>query len=97
MAEPTLSREFVNAIGAAEQIARPLGDDFAARLEREYPQLQRYGLDADAYTRGTHDLSGAQLWIVDPHGNLVLRYDAKANGKQILNDLRHLLKLSKIG
>jgi hypothetical protein len=27
----------------------------------------------------------------------VLRYDAKARGKQILNDLRHLLKLSNIG
>jgi ATP-dependent Clp protease ATP-binding subunit ClpB len=28
MAEPTLSREFVNALGAAEQIARPLGDEY---------------------------------------------------------------------
>ncbi len=26
--EPTLSREFVNALGAAEQIARPLGDEY---------------------------------------------------------------------
>lgn len=91
-----LGREASRA-GHALANARPLDDDFATRLEREYPQLQRYGLDADAYARGTHDLGGAQLWIVDPHGNLVLRYDAKANGKQILNDLRHLLKLSKIG
>jgi ATP-dependent Clp protease ATP-binding subunit ClpB len=28
--EPTLSREFVNAIGAAEQIARPLGDEYVS-------------------------------------------------------------------
>src|SRR6185369_265102 len=28
VAEPTLSREFVNALGAAEQIARPLGDEY---------------------------------------------------------------------
>ena len=41
--------------------------------------------------------SGAQLWIVDPHGNLVLRYDGKANGKAILDDLKHLLKISQIG
>jgi len=40
---------------------------------------------------------GPQLWIVDPHGNLVLRYDSKANGKHVLDDLRHLLKLSNIG
>jgi ATP-dependent Clp protease ATP-binding subunit ClpB len=30
VAEPSLSREFVNAIGAAEQIARPLGDEFVS-------------------------------------------------------------------
>src|ERR1700754_368763 len=30
VAEPNLSREFVNAIGAAEQIARPLGDEFVS-------------------------------------------------------------------
>jgi ATP-dependent Clp protease ATP-binding subunit ClpB len=28
VAEPSLSREFVNALGAAEQIARPLGDEY---------------------------------------------------------------------
>ncbi|GAA0808677.1 ATP-dependent chaperone ClpB [Spirilliplanes yamanashiensis] len=30
VAEPSLSREFVNAIGEAEQIARPLGDEFVS-------------------------------------------------------------------
>jgi hypothetical protein len=71
--------------------------DYAAKLQQEYPQLKRHGLDGAAYGKATESLGGAQLWIVDPHGNLVLRYDAKARGKQILNDLRHLLKLSNIG
>ncbi len=30
IAEPSLSREFVNAIGEAEQIARPLGDEYVS-------------------------------------------------------------------
>ncbi|NUT36866.1 MAG: ATP-dependent chaperone ClpB [Hamadaea sp.] len=30
VAEPTLSREFVNALNAAEQIARPLGDEYVS-------------------------------------------------------------------
>ena len=30
VAEPTLSREFVNALGAAEQTARPLGDEYVS-------------------------------------------------------------------
>ncbi|MFC5696095.1 hypothetical protein ACFPU0_11070 [Pseudomonas sp. GCM10022186] len=71
--------------------------DYATKLEQEYPQLKRHGLDAAAYGKATDNLGSAQLWIVDPHGNLVLRYDGTVKGKQILNDLRHLLKLSNIG
>ena len=42
-------------------------------------------------------MPGAQLWLVDPHGNLVLRYPAGSKGKAILDDLRYLLKISLIG
>lgn len=76
--------------------ATPVSGDYQALLEREYPQLQRYPLDADRYRTKVVE-PGAQLWIVDPHGNLVLRYDAKVKGKHMLDDLRHLLKLSNIG
>ena len=76
--------------------AQPLHGEFQGPLEREYPQLQRYPLNTQRYGQKV-DVPGPQLWIVDPHGNLVLRYDAKVNGKQVLDDLRHLLKLSNIG
>ncbi|MGG7599207.1 hypothetical protein ACQ4OD_19540 [Pseudomonas sp. WC1] len=76
--------------------AQPLAADYQALLGREYPQLQRYPLDAQRYTQKVGD-TAPQLWIVDPHGNLVLRYDAKVKGKHVLDDLRHLLKLSNIG
>lgn len=76
--------------------AQPLPHDYQALLEREYPQLQRYPLNATRYGQKVAE-PGPQLWIVDPHGNLVLRYDAKAKGKHVLDDLRHLLKLSNIG
>ena len=75
----------------------PLSGAYLAKTESEYPQLQRYPLDATRYGAVAPNRSEAQLWIVDPHGNLVLRYDAKAKGKDVLNDLRHLLKLSNIG
>ncbi|MFJ4390799.1 hypothetical protein [Pseudomonas soli] len=76
--------------------AQPLATDYQALLGREYPQLQRYPLDAQRYIQKVGD-TAPQLWIVDPHGNLVLRYDAKVKGKHVLDDLRHLLKLSNIG
>ncbi|MFC4860478.1 hypothetical protein SA496_26230 [Pseudomonas sp. JS3066] len=71
--------------------------DYAEKLKQEYPRLKRYGLEPATYSKATENLGGAQLWIVDPHGNLVLRYDGTTKGKKILNDLRHLLKLSNIG
>lgn len=70
--------------------------DYAGELRAAYPQLRVLALDAERY-RQQPALDGAQLWIVDPHGNLVLRYAAGSDGKRILDDLRHLLKNSQIG
>lgn len=77
--------------------AQPLSGDYEAKLTREYPQLQRYPLDLNTYRKTTTEQSLPHLWIIDPHGNLVLRYDPSVKGKDLLNDLRHLLKLSNIG
>lgn len=77
--------------------AQPLSADYDARLSREYPQLQRYGLQLPRYQKAAPGIEAPQLWIVDPHGNLVLRYGADVNGKDVLKDLRQLLKLSNIG
>lgn len=78
-------------------LAEPLPADYDATLKREYPQLGRYQLDLQAYEKAAEAVPGAQLWLVDPHGNLVLRYPAGSNGKAILDDLRYLLKISLIG
>lgn len=77
--------------------AQPLTAQFEATLAREYPQLQRYPLDVKRYRRMAPGIELPQLWIVDPHGNLVLRYGAQVKGKDVLIDLRQLLKLSNIG
>jgi hypothetical protein len=37
------------------------------------------------------------IYIVDPLGNLVMRYDDRSNPKGLLQDLKKLLKLSHIG
>jgi len=78
-------------------VAQPLLPAYDQQLQREYPQLGRYRLDRNAYGKTAGNVAVPQLWIVDPHGNLVLRYDATVKGKAVLNDLRHLLKLSQIG
>ncbi|MFC6671019.1 hypothetical protein [Marinobacterium aestuariivivens] len=40
---------------------------------------------------------GGALWVVDPLGNLVLRYDLDVEPQGVLEDMRRLLKLSKVG
>lgn len=37
------------------------------------------------------------IWVVDPLGNVILRYEANRHGKDILKDMKRLLKLSNIG
>ncbi|HBX56790.1 hypothetical protein [Pseudomonas sp. UBA2684] len=91
-----LNRDVARA-GHALASAQPLAADYDAQLRREYPQLGRYALEPQAYGKTAGQVEGAQLWIVDPHGNLVLRYDSSSKGKAILNDLRYLLKISQIG
>lgn len=72
-------------------LAEPLPADYDATLKREHPQLGAISWICRPTTRPPR-CPGAQLWLVDPHGNLVLRYPAGSNGKAILDDLRYLLK-----
>jgi hypothetical protein len=37
------------------------------------------------------------LFVVDPNGNIVLRYDVRESPRGLLEDLKKLLKLSHIG
>ena len=78
-------------------LAQPLSDANNERLLKEYPQLLRYQLNPDAYVREQPDNTAPQLWIVDPLGNIVLRYPPDIQGKDILIDLRLLMKISNIG
>ena len=41
--------------------------------------------------------SEPSIWVIDPLGNVVLRFDPSVNPTLILKDLKKLLKLSKVG
>jgi len=76
---------------------KTLPADYQEQLAREYPQLARFYLNLARYQTIAVDNKTPQLWIIDPLGNLVLRYAPGSNGKEVLKDLQLLLKLSKIG
>ena len=67
-----------------------------AELQKEQPYLRIFAMDADI-----KDLllasSEQALYIVDPLGNIILSYSREQLGKPLLDDLRHLIKMSRIG
>ena len=74
----------------------PVDAAYQQTLTREYPQLGQYSLDVSRYQASGQPLMPS-LWIIDPLGYVVLRYDLSHNGRNILKDLQLLLKLSRIG
>ena len=58
-------------------------------LRARYPELALLALRAGSLDDG--------IYIVDPHGNLVLRYALADAGKPVLEDLQKLLRVSQIG
>lgn len=43
------------------------------------------------------DATNGTVFVVDPMGNLVLRYDSRHNGTDLLDDMEHLLDSSPLG
>lgn len=74
-----------------------------AKLREEHPDLVVTVLDAsawqgfvDQFAVGT-DSSDRALYLVDPLGNLMMRYLPEVPAKGVLKDLRKLLKASQVG
>lgn len=44
-----------------------------------------------------NSFASQQTFIIDTHGNLVIKYTQEATSRGILKDLKHLLKVSRIG
>lgn len=73
-----------------------LHENYAPVLERFRPdQVQVSPEHPDL--RALDSLPGDTLFIVDPLGNLLMRYDGRSTSKGILSDLKRLLAVSRIG
>lgn len=82
-----------------ERVFLVTGDCCARFLAREHPDLELLdasGAAAQALLREL-DTGAHTLYVVDPLGNLVMSYDARADLRGLLEDLQKLLRLSQIG
>lgn len=72
--------------------------EFLAREHAGLLVLDATGPEAAALVNGFPLTERPQsLFVVDPLGNLVMRYDVREDPKGLLTDLKQLLKLSHIG
>lgn len=99
-----LARQVNVALGKnANRVSRAawlesLPDDLAARWDSEYPAMERLSHGGGrSWPEAVDPAQGPRLLLVDPFGNIMMQFDQDNTGKEILEDLKHLLKLSQIG
>jgi len=74
--------------------------DAANKLGQEHPRMMRAQVTsgmANKQSSAFGDNPVGVFYLIDPLGNLVLRYKKDYDAKGMLKDLRRLLKVSKIG
>lgn len=71
------------------QVASQEIEERASEIENKYPELHRFAGKLGALEAG--------VYIVDPLANIVLYYQYSEAGKPLLDDLKKLLKVSRIG
>ncbi|QSP96452.1 hypothetical protein LPB19_04185 [Marinobacter salinisoli] len=101
-----LTRQVNIALGKnANRVARAaalgsLPADLEARWSDEYRLMERLTPvegRSPAWPAALDLESEPSILLIDPFGNAMMRYGADNTGKEMLKDLKHLLKLSQIG
>lgn len=70
------------------------------RWNDEYRSMERLQLAPDAaaaWPDGVDPSATPRILLVDPFGNVMMHYGNENTGKEMLKDLKHLMKLSQIG
>lgn len=77
-----------------------VSDDLTARWDDEYRSMERLSISGNGSPQWPAGISPEQeprILLVDPFGNVIMHYGSEHTGKDMLKDLKHLLKLSQIG
>lgn len=79
-----------------------ISDSFQQRIKTHYSNFERYYADKEVFNKKL-DYSADELmekgivFIVDPIGNVILKYNKDKTAKDIISDFKRLLKASQIG
>lgn len=101
-----LSRQVNIALGKnANRVGRAAWIDtvpaeLQSRWRNEYSSMERLTLAPGAspdWPAGVDPAQTPRILVVDPFGNVMMHYGSEHTGKDMLEDLKHLMKLSQIG
>jgi len=79
----------------------PPGGDFQALIAKEYPQVRHANAVSRTIAAALQDVGpqfrSNEIYIMDPLGNIMLRFTQEQTYKDLLHDLNKLFKVSQIG
>lgn len=88
-----------NRVGRAAWIDT-VPSELQSRWASEYSSMERLSLAPGAeaaWPEGVVPADSPRILLVDPFGNVMMHYGSGNTGKEMLEDLKHLMKLSQIG
>ena len=76
-------------------------EEFQALVAKEYPQARHVNANAETIAVALQEVGPQfrpnEIYIMDPLGNIMLRFTQEQSYKDILHDLKKLFKVSQIG
>jgi len=76
-------------------------EEFQALIAKEYPQARHVNANAETIAAALQEVGpqfrANEIYIMDPLGNIMLRFTQEQSYKDILHDLKKLFKVSQIG
>ncbi|PAV26916.1 hypothetical protein C8D92_103110 [Tamilnaduibacter salinus] len=66
----------------------------------DYPEMRLLSLPEPAsadWPRGNGPFDAPRAYLVDPFGNVMMQYGPDHSGKDMLEDIEHLMKISQLG
>ena len=77
------------------------GEEFQALIEKEYPDARHANANSQTIEVALQDIGpqyrSNEVYIMDPNGNVMLRFTQDQSYKDLMHDLKILFKVSQIG
>lgn len=91
--------KYASRVGRGAAIAS-VPADLKQRWATDFDRMEPFSTAPEqtpAWPVGVVPGEAPQLLVIDPFGNVMMRYPASVPGGDVLDDLKHLLKISRIG